>query len=60
MIKELLLGLVVLIGLFLINAIVTWRNRFQVYDAYLSLKYRIKNKIFERKYPVFDQFKDEL
>ena len=60
MIKELLLGLVVLIGLCLINAIVTWRNRFQVYDAYLSLKYRIKNKIFERKYPVFDQIKDEL
>ena len=60
MIKELLLGLVALIALCLINGIVTWRYRFQVYDAYLSLKYRIKNKIFERKYPVFDHFKDEL
>jgi hypothetical protein len=60
MIKELLLGLVALIGLCLINGIVTWRYRFQVYDVYLSLKYRIKNKIFERKYPVFDHFKDEL
>ena len=33
----------------LVNAILTWRYRFEVYERYLGLKYRVKNRII---YPI--------
>ena len=43
--KELLLLLLVLCTTAVINALVTWRYRFEVYDRYLRFKYRWKNRV---------------
>ena len=43
--KELAMLLLILCTVALINALVTWRYRFEVYDRYLRLKYRYKNRV---------------
>lgn len=42
---ELILVVGVLLALSLINGILTWHYRFEVYDRYLRIKYRLKNRI---------------
>jgi len=47
--KELLTLILILATAAIINALFTWHWRFEVYDRYLSLKYRVKNRII---YPI--------
>ena len=43
--QELFLVILILCAISLINAVMTWSKRFEAYERYLSLKYRIKNRI---------------
>jgi hypothetical protein len=43
--QELLLLLFILGALSVINALLTWQWRFETYERYLKLKYKIKNKV---------------
>ena len=45
MATELVSAIVILLGLSLANAILTWNYRFDVYERYLKLKYRFKNRV---------------
>jgi hypothetical protein len=47
--RELVLFIIVLCALALINALITWKYRFEVYDRYLAIKYKIKNRVI---YPI--------
>ena len=47
--QELGLLIFVLGGLSIVNALLTWQWRFEVYERYLRCKYRIKNKVV---YPI--------
>ena len=43
--QELSLLVLVLGGLSVVNALMTWQWRFEVYERYLKVKYRIKDKV---------------
>ena len=43
--QELWLLIFILAALSLINALLTWQWRFETYERYLKLKYKIKNKV---------------
>lgn len=47
--QELLLLILVLGALSIVNSLLTWQWRFEVYDRYLRIKYRLKNKVL---YPI--------
>ena len=51
--RELILGIIVLCGLAIANAMISWQYRFEFYERYLRVKYRIKNRVI---YPIM--FKD--
>ena len=43
--KELIVAITCLLAVCLGNALFTWRYRFAVYERYLRIKYRVKNRI---------------
>jgi len=47
--RELFMSLTILITICSINCILTWRYRFEVYERYLAIKYRVKNRVV---YPI--------
>ena len=55
--KELNIGIVILCGLAIANAMVSWQYRFEFYERYLRVKYRIKNRVI---YPLLYKNSDDV